>query len=440
MYEICYDKDYKFENYLIPFLQDNNFFLALSRYVKKLPTRDKRCQTLEVSYNHTTDEFVMWYNVDYMKSLTTWKTRGVLTHEFYHISFGHITFRAKNPSHIWNIACDLANNSIIESNAAAYKPTGVADDDSFLPEMILIPGRMPHVDFDFKSKKLTHGQKLTLKLANYIKNAPPLKSSEYYFEEIMTLMPELNNNQQIIILDTLDNHDSWANIPSELTTYVLSRQKSIIKRAVNHADSVQNGWGSIPQHISREIRNSVSDIIDWRSVLKHFSGSLIRAENTPTLKRINKRYPYIHPGISSKGGAKLLIAIDESGSVDDEMLSLFFAELRMLSKLISIETCPFDCEIDDKNIIKWNRGAVPRLNRKLEGGTNFQKPTDMFNDPKNRGRWDALMILTDGGASKPTACRGKRAWILGKNCKLLFETNELQIFMDNEKQNNSIVF
>jgi predicted metal-dependent peptidase len=76
---------------------------------------------------------------------------------------------------------------------------------------------------------------------------------------------------------------------------------------------------------------------------------------------------------------------------------------------------------------------MPKHMRTRCGGTDFQAVTDYVNAPKNRGRWDGYIIMTDGECSKPSGSRVKRAWIIVPGEKLLFETDELVVQMDDSK-------
>ena len=133
--------------------------------------------------------------------------------------------------------------------------------------------------------------------------------------------------------------------------------------------------------------------------------------------------------------AKLLIAIDESGSVSDDMLEMFFAELESLTKKVDVTLLHFDCSAEMKHLYEWKKGMRPKLERVKMGGTNFSAPTELANDVRNRGRWDGMLIMTDGCASKPCASRLKRGWVLGQGCHLTFEKecDEIQIFLSKER-------
>ena len=63
--------------------------------------------------------------------------------------------------------------------------------------------------------------------------------------------------------------------------------------------------------------------VDWKKVLRYFVKSSQRANRSSSIKRINRRYAYIHPGRKSNRVARVAVSVDQSGSVDDNMLSLF---------------------------------------------------------------------------------------------------------------------
>lgn len=233
--------------------------------------------------------------------------------------------------------------------------------------------------------------------------------------------------------DSFDDHDMWDDIPEDMREYINNRIRNMIEKAVSKADSQSNGWGDIPAEIAAEIRQSVSRKVPWRTVLRQFIGTLIVGNRQSSIKKINKRFPYIHPGLKRSRKAKLLVAIDQSGSVDDHMLIQFFGELTSLTKDVEIDVLPFDCSASESEIYTWKKGGQCPKGRTRCGGTDFNAPTNIVNDPKNRGRWDGLLICTDGECGAPNPSRIKRGWVIGAGQKLMFQSNELQVFVDNTK-------
>ncbi|NBU17039.1 MAG: hypothetical protein EBS48_08530 [Actinobacteria bacterium] len=430
------DTDFNLDTALVALMTDEPFYAELSRHIHKTPSRS--LPTAAVAYDPKMDELVMYWNPDFFAKLTPWEVRGVLIHEFNHIVFGHLYGRRRQPGKLWNIATDCAINSLIMEavrNGTMKRLTG----DSPLPAGCIVPGAWPVMP---DGRQMTDDEKAANKLAAVIAKFPTLQASEWYFNK---LKEESDADKQAGGegfdgegepggIGTLDDHGAWEALPDDVREYVESKVKAVVEGAVKSADSRANGWGSVPASIADEIRKSVSNIINWRSVLRQFVGSLVRGGRTSSIKRINKRYPYIHPGTKRSYQAKLLVAVDMSGSVDNEMLSEFFAELGSLTKNVTIDVLPFDCEALDKDVFTWRRGTAVKAKRIRAGGTDFNAPTKLANDPKNRGRWDGMLVCTDGEAPAPIGSRIKRGWVLGKGRKLYFGSSELQIHMSDAKQ------
>lgn len=411
------ETDFNLDRHLISFLQDAPFFAELSRHIRKTPTDSM--PTAAVAFDPKFDDITLFWNPEFFRGMTDQEIRGVLTHEFYHLVFRHLTERRKTPAKMWNVATDLAINSIISGHS-----------NMTLPEGCLMPGVFPKAP---EGREWTKEEKDAMPIAQLIANFPKDQSSEWYFDKLKEKVEEekkKGNGSGMGEMDSFDDHSAWDDIPEEMKDMVAGKVQSAVEKAVKHADSQANGWGNIPAELRDAIRKSVTNIVDWRSVLRQFIGNIARGERTTTIKRINKRYPYIHPGAKRGYVAKLLIAIDQSGSVDDGQLALFFSELSSLTKKVSVTVLPFDCAADLRDAFEWKKGSKVEAKRVRGGGTDFNAPTKVANDPKNRGRWDGMLILTDGECSKPAPSRIKRGWVVSPGRKLEFATEEMTITLD----------
>lgn len=432
------ETDFNLDKHLISFLQDSPFFAELSRHIQKTPTM--ALPTAAVAYNDKLDELILYWNPEFFASLSPLEIRGVLTHEYYHLVFGHLHGRRREPPQLWNIATDLAINSIITSSAknGGYAGSHLTGSRP-LPEFALVPGVFPkHPD----GREYTKDEQQAMKLAKVIEGLPPMKASEWYFDKIKE---ESDKDKAAggegfdcegdveYVIGSMDDHEGWSEVSEDKKEYVEGKVKAIIEKAAKKADSQANGWGNIPVDIADEIRKSISSIINWRAVLRQFVGAIVRGGRSTSIKKINKRYPYFHPGLKRGHEAKLLIAIDQSGSVSNEMLTEFFAELGSLTKKVTVDILPFDTEAYEKDLYTWRKGSKIQPRRVRCGGTDFSAPTKFANDPKNRGRWDGLLILTDGEAAAPGPSRIRRGYVIGKGCKLLFSTNDIVVAMDDAK-------
>lgn len=445
MFTTC-STSYNIDRHLMPFMSDCSFYAHLSQQMMKRPT--KEIPTAAVAYDARSETIVLYYNPDFMETLTDGQTRGVIKHEFSHVVFGHLTTRRKDKARLWNVATDLAINSMIVTFANASNKNAIIKDE--LPEFALLPGKFPKMP---DGRTLSAEEKAAMPMALAIEQFPEMMSSDFYYAELLKLAREEAKKGKGSGdgdfdpdgepfegegWDSMDDHENWDNgVTEENRSYVESKVRDMVRKAVHHADQTSNGWGNISADIRESIRASVNSVIDWRAVLRQFIGNIIRGQKTSSIKRINRRFPYVHPGTKRGYVAKLLLARDESGSVSDEMLCDFFTEMAGLTRKVEIDFVPFDCNCDVKDVVRWKRGQAPpgaATTRTKCGGTNFSAPTEVFNDPKNRGRWDGLLILTDGQADTPIQCRGKRGWVLGKGCNLAFTSTELQIKVSREQQ------
>ena len=70
----------------------------------------------------------------------------------------------------------------------------------------------------------------------------------------------------------------------------------------------------------KQIRAMMHKEIDWKGVLRYFCGTKQRANRSRSFRRINRKYPYIHPGRKTSHTSNIVIYIDQSGSVGDDDL------------------------------------------------------------------------------------------------------------------------
>ena len=398
---------YDLNQHIYRLLVSEPFFAHLSRMITKMPSNS--VPTAGVRVNPETAQFEMIYNPEFFEKLPENQVRGVLIHEFYHLVFGHVTDRKPEgvDPKLWNIATDLAINSLIGKDN--------------LPDFVCIPGGKNFEDY------------------------PSLAASEFYLEMLkkdekfqQRQDGEKSNEKsegqgggagcgQDDPNGQLDSHDDWengengdANAANQIAG---ERLKEMMEKAASEC-SKNNGWGSVSNQVREDIMKRLQTKVDWKKVLRYFIGRAQRSDRTNTIRKINKRFPYIHAGRKTNYSAHIAVAIDQSGSVGDEMLNEFFNELNKLASLATFTVIPFDDRVFESKVYTWKKGEKRKWNRVLSGGTNFNAPTEYVN--KNP-QFDALLVLTDMYAEKPKPCKVQRAWMTTEDCKrhMPFQTNEL---------------
>jgi len=416
-----------FDAILLKFLLHEPFFSHIVRCMRKemtysIPTAGVSCANGDI---------VLYWNPNFLSKLTTKKVFGLLKHECYHLIYQHVTSRKQDPHLMWNIATDLAINSTIPK--------------SELPDGGLIPGeRCIEVENSYAPEKAQQ-------LSDFIASLPKGKSSEWYMETIMSS----DENQELIkemftppSLEDLfgsgdgdcngnsdgngngdcDNDANDGKKPGKGTcagfdyhfndessspgdkAMVDAKIKDIIKKAAQRCDRSKN-WGSVSSAIRQEIIASFADEINWKAVLRYFCGTKQKANRTRSFKKINRKYPYIHPGRKTKYTSNIAIYIDQSGSVDDVSLQDFFSSLNDLVSRVNFTVYHFDCTVDEDSKHRWTKNKkITKAYRTRSGGTDFDVVEDHFR--KVSSEYDGYIIMTDGYAPKPKTCISKRCWVL----------------------------
>jgi len=414
-------------------LMKEPFFAALSRKIDKKATT--AIPTAGVKVNPDTGHFEMVYNPQFFEKLTDEHRAGVLKHEFYHLIFEHVTGRLpeEGMTKKWNFATDLAINSHLIGQ---------------LPEGALIPGE------------------------GHFAHLPAGKSAEWYFANLPDGEGEgegggegqegqdgeegegqgqggdqgegegegsgqgegepqegegEGGNGGGGQPQEFDDHSGWGENDNTANEIAKQRLKEAIKEAANEANKA-GSWGTVGADTRQEIMDRLTAKIDWKKVLRYFIKTSQRANKSSTVKRINRRYAYIHPGRKVNRQAKIAISVDQSGSVDNNMLAAFFTELNKLSTLAEFTVIPFDTDVGEDKVFVWKKGESRKWERVMCGGTCFDAPTEYV----NKRDFDGHIILTDLCAPKPKASKCQRMWMTTEYYAKhpYFQTNERVIAIE----------
>ena len=395
-------------------LMQEPFFAALSRRIDKTPT--DTIPTAGVRVNPERQQFELLYNPAFMGALSDEHKLGVLMHEFYHIIFEHVTKRMPDDGlrRIDNIAMDLAINGLPEMvgklpcNAEPGPPTGSAGE----PMKACIPGE------------------------NMFAELPSGMTYEWYLEALKKMgeddkksdgEPGNGDGDPFEGADSFDDHGQFGECEGTAQEIAKERLKEAVKKAAEEAEKARN-WGSVSSSVRKDILERVQTHIDWRKVMRYFIKTSQRADRRSTPRRINRRFPRIHPGKRVRRHARIAISIDQSGSVDDRMLAMFFSELNELAEIAEFTVFPFDSSVAEDKVYVWKRGQTRKWERVLYGGTCFDAPTKYV----NAEGFDGHIILTDLCAPKPIASNCQRMWMTTKAYaqRPYFQTNERVIAID----------
>tara|TARA_B100001123_G_scaffold450610_1_gene622352 strand:+ start:2191 stop:3450 length:1260 start_codon:yes stop_codon:yes gene_type:complete len=378
-------------------LREEPFFAALSRRIDKVPNTSVPTAGVRVTPE---GKLEMAYNPEFFAKLPDVQRLGVLKHEFYHLVFEHVTGRMpdKKMTKIWNIATDLSINTHLRGE---------------LPDGCCMPGEGPF-------EAMPHGKSAEWYL-KALKNQQEQPEGEGEGEDSQEGDGEgqgegqggdpskgegQGQGQGQGGEPQFDDHEGWGEASDEAKQIAKERIKEYIKDAAEEASS-SRGWGTVSGSVRKQILDSITPKVDWKKVLRYFIKTSQRANKRSTVRRLNKRYPYQHPGTKVLRQANIAISIDQSGSVSDKMLAAFFSELNKLSDIASFTVVPFDTRVDETKVYVWKKGETRKRERVLRGGTCFNAPTKYVNGHS----FDGHIVLTDMEAPKPIASKCQRMWM-----------------------------
>ena len=227
---------YPLGNLLVSFMRQEPFFA----YVISRLTHQSSTEITTAGVYVREKRWYLLYNVDFLSSLSREQCFGLLKHECYHLIFDHCTNRSYPDKELWNIATDLAINSLIPLKE--------------LPEGALLPAQeyvLPHpsstTDRDLK--------RIVFEINTIFENLPPDQSAEYYYKELQSnaklqkLRLELNKKNIDLCGDT--SHKSL--IPME-----------------HHGWQYEDGENQIQDRLDRIFRLAYQDFADSHHEYKGF--------------------------------------------------------------------------------------------------------------------------------------------------------------------------
>ena len=278
---------------------------------------------------------VIKYNPDFVAKLTQPELVGVMAHEVMHTAALHHTRRGVRQPRLWNIAADYAINGLLIR--AGFT----------LPQGALIDAR-----FDGKGA-----------------------------EEIYSTLQDEGGGGG----GEGDDPGGCGGVddaPGENGNKPTQESMAAAEREANvntmQAAAVAKGAGKSSADIDRMIGDIVNPKVNWRTILRNFMTA--SAKNDYSWRRPNNRYMatgmYL-PALWSEEMGEVVIGVDTSGSIGQEMLDAFASEMNEIvavsrPKRVHVIYC--DAEV--AGVDEFDQGEPITVNAKGGGGTRFSPVFD----------------------------------------------------------------
>ena len=373
---------------------EQNLILDLNKISKKLLINDifyglflttiekKECKDIPVaavSLNRSTMEFCLLINpVEWFKFSDEVKF-GILKHEAMHLTMFHLLMSDKwSNAKMANIALDIEVNQKIDKN---YLPSW----GCFLEEFA-----EKHPQLDWRT------------------NA----GGDHYYKELNKLSDE---EKEELGIDEKAEHnwiivdENGQKCDGQLTDAMKDAVRVQVEGTIEQiAEEIAKSQGNIPSEISEMIKGFIKPKpkFNYSKYIKNFVGNSTRYMVGSTKLRENQKFPG-QPKTILKPISKMLVLIDESGSVSENELFDFVNEIYHLQRKTDIEIRAFDTDV--KDVVKYKGNN--EFKRTACGGTSFTAAVDFY----NKSRYNSCIVFTDGHAETPPACNKRLLWVISSN-------------------------
>ena len=295
------------------------------------------------------DGIKLEYNSDFIESLSIGEMEFVFANGAMHASLAHESRKNNRSGWLWQMATDLAINDMLVQNGmdrpdlAQYRKRfeGMYAEEIYAELKSDMLSDVNSDSFDESSQ----GQEL-----NGLEESSLCSSSD---QEPL----EQNNNQQL----------------QEEITDEIQQAQQLFEEFANTTLLAEEKNGDLPLHVERFFTLTSQGSIDWREELKYAIDRFYKDDYT--LMPPNKKFLYagIYLPSSRSERFKLVVAVDSSGSVDEELLNTFLSELNFLMSTIpnyEIDLLVCDDKINEHKT--FYSGDTLELNLSGGGGTDFR--------------------------------------------------------------------
>lgn len=322
-------------------------------------------EKIEVTYY---PQLKLIYNRLWFESLDSRSAEGYLLHELLRMALQHPVRINSRDIQIWSIASDITVNQYVEEKY--HSPTWVTIEKIALVLGIKIP-YYQSVEFYYELLKENLG-KLDL-TSSKGEALLTLQSGEVLQVELLK-DPGVSQSELSLLNTTLN----WC-------MNEISEKNDLSTELLNELDAYR---------------------VDWRVVLKRFLSHRGRVERKRSYKRVSRRYEG-SPGYLKSSGVHALVALDESGSMSDDIVDLYLDELKEINKItgVNIDVVKFDSNCSPPVPLS---SFIKNSKRDRRGGTDFRPIFELA----DRRKTPLVIIFTDGDGEAPATVHQKVLWVL----------------------------
>lgn len=294
-----------------------------------------------------TDGVRLLYNPQWLEQADLSHVTGVLVHELFHVLSGHPLRRGGREPARWNVACDLAINPLVREAGYALPPGYLYAEEFLGLNAEAIYNRLPRAT---PGAGADFGQVLD-------SEGPPAAAQE-----------------------------RWERLCAGMR------------------------WGNLPAWLDRSLQGALLPKPSLLAQLVHYLQQF--APGGRSFLRPSRRSPpdVLLPGMVRKRTGRLVLALDVSGSISEEVLREMWRLVLALPQFAELDVVCADAQVQLTACDVTSERALLELARETKGGGGTDFGPALAWAEKRAA--DAVVYLTDGDGSFPRRPRTPVVWVI----------------------------
>ena len=369
----------------------------LGALVLRLPMQEadpKWCSTT------ATDARSFFYNAEYIAALEPAHLQFVLAHEALHCALSHFARRQHRDLKRWDVACDLAVNSLL-INDGLKPPPGVLHDMGF--DGMTAEEIYPSIHDEFDEPMDKHVYDDVQSEQGKSRQGQGGDASNGQSREARDDQMDEQKGSSTNIDVEQPNPAGLATQPRPLTPDERETLNTQWQQRLAGAAQVAQQAGKMGAAMARLVDHLLQPQLPWRNLLAHYVSNIARDDYSYARPSTRRGDPAVYPSLRS-AQINVTVVVDTSGSMLDEEIQEFVSEIdaikaQMRARIV-MHACDIELAEDGPWIFEpWEEITMPR-DFTGGGGTNF-KPAFRWTEGQDQPP-DLLIYFTDARGEFPT--------------------------------------
>lgn len=327
-----------------------------------------------------TDGKSIRFNPEFAAGLTRHELMGVIAHEVLHCANGHQWRRQNRDHRLWNKACDYAINPVLLDAKLILPEGGLADPAYKGMSAEAIYDRLLREQQDQQQAQKNHPQDKGQE-DNPPQSAAPGQGGGQDEESEPddkagedSGSKEQGGGQPGAFDGDKDFDPSDFGSVMDCAENEMPEMKADWTEAVLNAARQAEKAGRLPAGIDRIVEGIKNPPQSWRAILRRFIQQAVAEDYS--WKMPNGRYLYAGlylPALHSESMGEMVIAVDTSGSINNDLVVQFQEELNAIADEVKPERIHvLSCDARVHVVETFERGEPVTIRPKGGGGTDFR--------------------------------------------------------------------